>query len=104
MPGPATLTPCVWGHQKGNGRCHRVVATVLVREGVVGAAYVDDARPGSDCEGAARGMLAAADHRVGSWWIGVGGISRGILNRPGFGSDPVEGELEHAQEVQSRVA
>ena len=26
------------------------------------------------------------------------------MNRPGFGSDPVEGELEHAQEVQSRVA
>mgnify|MGYP000919289503 CR=1 FL=1 len=29
---------------------------------------------------------------------------KGGLNRPGFGSDPVEGELEHAQEVQSRVA
>ena len=26
------------------------------------------------------------------------------VNRPGFGSDPVEGELEHAQEVQPRVA
>ena len=30
--------------------------------------------------------------------------SLGGLNRPGFGSDPVEGELEHAQEVQPRVA
>ena len=29
-----------------SGRCHRVVATVLVREGVVGAAYVDGTGPG----------------------------------------------------------
>ena len=48
---------------------------MLVGEGVVGVAYVDDAGPGSDCEGATGGMLAAADRRVGSWWIGVGGIS-----------------------------
>ena len=29
-----------------SGRCHRVVATVLVGEGVVGAAYVDGTGPG----------------------------------------------------------
>ena len=34
---------------------------MLVGEGVVGVAYVDDAGPGSDCEGATGGMLAAAD-------------------------------------------
>ena len=26
------------------------------------------------------------------------------VKRPGFGSDPTEGESEHAQEVQSRAA
>ena len=53
-------------------------------------AYVDDAGPGSYREGAARGMLAAADHRVGSWWIGVGGISRGIRRNGGkCGYQPV---------------
>ena len=77
-------------------RCHRVVATVLVREGVVGAAYVDDAGPGGDRERVEGGMFAAAD-RGPDWQIGFGGVSGGYAVTAGSaGISPCGSRCEHA--------
>ena len=58
----------------GEGRCHRVVATVLVREGVVGVSGVDDHGSGWDRERAWGRSFVAGD-RSPDWSGCVGGLA-----------------------------